>query len=59
MKLRFIGTDGSMGLQHGRIYEVTFRNDKKCIVLIIKTGWLDDVICPYGSPQALAKNWSL
>lgn len=59
MKLRFIGADGSMGLQHGRIYEVAFDSTENYIVLKIKTGLFSDVICPYGSPQALAKNWSL
>lgn len=59
MKLKFIGMDGSMKLQYGKVYQVSFKNDNKYIILIIKTGLFSEIICPYGSPQAVAKNWSL
>lgn len=59
MKLRFIGTDGSLGLQHGKKYEITLKTFDQYVVAIIKTGWLSDTICPYGSMQAFAKNWEI
>ena len=59
MKLRFIGADGSLGLQHGKKYEVTLKTFNQYVVAIIKTGWLSDTICPYGSMQAFAKNWEI
>ena len=61
MRLKFIGTDGSMNLRHGRVYDVEFSSNERYIVAAIKTvgtRWAE-VVCPYGSPQALAKNWSL
>jgi len=59
MKLRFIGADGSLGLQHGKKYEVRLKTFNQYVVAIIKTGWLSDTICPYGSMQAFAKNWEI
>ena len=59
MKLRFIGADGSLGLQHGKKYEITLKTFNQYVVAIIKTGWLSDTICPYGSMQAFAKNWEI
>lgn len=59
MKLRFIGADGSLGLQHGKKYEITLKTFNQYVVAIIKTGWLSDTICPYESMQALAKNWEI
>jgi hypothetical protein len=52
MKLRFIGTDGSMGLRKGRIYNVTIYDKLNHIVVAWSNG-----LCPYNSPQTLAKNW--
>ena len=59
MKLRFIGTDGSLGLKHGAIYNVTLKTIDRYVVAIIKTGWISETICPYGSMQAFAKNWEI
>ena len=60
MRLKFIGTDGSMGLRHGKVYEVSIRTVNNLIVATIdRGGWFDKFYCPYGSPQAFAKNWSL
>ena len=53
MKLRFIGTDGSMGLKHGGVYDVYIHTIGPYIELIFKGG----KTCPYESPQALAANW--
>ena len=62
MRLKFIGADGSLNLRHGKVYDVKFYSTNHHIVAVIKTGdfmrWRE-VVCPYGSPQALAKNWSL
>ena len=59
MKLKFIGTDGSLGLKHGKTYNVTLKTFDKYVVAIIKINFMDSVICPYGSMQALAKNWEI
>lgn len=60
MKLKFIGKDGSMGLLVGKVYEVSIRTEKNMIVALIdRGGWFGKFYCPYDSPQAFAKNWSL
>ena len=59
MKLKFIGTDGSLGLQHGKTYEVNLKTAGRYLIARIQTGWISETICPYGSVQAFAKNWEL
>lgn len=60
MLLRFIGKDGSMGLRHGRVYDVAIKavmGSYGFIEVGWKTrGWRTEW-CPYSSPAALAKNW--
>ena len=59
MNLKFIGTDGSMGLKHGEVYEVsvhcTFKDE------VIRVKWYkhpNSIECPYSSPAAFAANWA-
>lgn len=52
MKLVFIGSDGSMGLKHGRKYRVDIYTLNGCIIVDWGTN-----SCPYSSPQSLAENW--
>lgn len=59
MKLKFIGADGSLGLRHGKIYDLTLKTAAGYVIAIIKTGWISDTICPYGSMKAFAANWEL
>lgn len=59
MKLKFIGEDGSLGLKHGKKYEVELKTIGKYLIAIIDTGWISWTTCPYGSVQAFAKNWEL
>jgi len=59
MKLRFIGTDYSMGLRHGEVYNVSMKSSDLYIVLFIRKSFLHGIECPYSSPQAFAKNWRL
>lgn len=54
MKLKFIGKDGSMGLRHGNVYNVTIFTDNGYI--LVRLG--PHRYCPYSSPQALAANWT-
>lgn len=54
MYLRFIGTDGSMGLKFGKVYRVRVTSDNRYIYV----QW-DNGRCPYSSPQTLAANWRL
>ena len=58
MLLRFIGTDGSMGLRHGQVYSVGVRSDLHFIWAHVRTSWIGETKCPYDTPQAFAKNWS-
>lgn len=53
MKLKFIGKDGSMGLNHGNVYDITIFTENGHIV--VRLG--PHRYCPYKSPQALAANW--
>jgi hypothetical protein len=59
MKLKFIGKDGSLGLQHGKTYNVTLKTLGGLVIATIKTGWISDTLCPYGSMKAFAANWEL
>lgn len=54
IRLKFIGKDGSMGLDHGRNYLVSVYNKGKYI-------WVDWFwrACPYSSPQTFAENWTI
>ena len=54
MYLKFIGENGSMGLRRGSIYDVKIISKDKYIW--VKWGFRK--VCPYSSPQALAKNWT-
>lgn len=63
-RLRFIGTDGSMGLVHGAVYDVK---------LAVRGNWIwvgwaprgpfptsvePHRACPYETTQAFANNWA-
>jgi hypothetical protein len=58
MLLRFIGKDGSMGLKHGKKYNVTIGTslDNRYIT-VTWTGEFGLARCPYSSPQSFAANW--
>lgn len=56
MLLRFIGTDGSMGLKKGQVYIVRISTTLEHI--IVKWTGVDSCgSCPYSSPQTFAANW--
>jgi hypothetical protein len=58
MKLRFIGTNGSMGLKHGKIYNVEI--DASFGGKWIWVYWNDFIIsraCQYSSLKKFAENW--
>ena len=59
MILRFIGTDGSMGLQNNRIYEVKVNFLQNEIWIEVYAGFFQKVYCPYETINAFAKNWAL
>lgn len=51
MRLRFIGTDGSLGLRHGRVYDVSFNSHRGRVYVT------SPVHCPYASDVAFWRNW--
>lgn len=59
MELKFIGTDGSMGLEHGKVYDVNIQSKKGFIWVEVKNGIFKKWKCPYESPQSLSANWCL
>ena len=60
MRLKFTGTNGSLGLEHGRVYHVRIYSESNRIWLAInRNSFFDIISCCYDSPQGFAKNWSL
>lgn len=58
MQLRYIGINGSMGLVHGQSYIVRiFSKDRRIWVEIWFIEKKYKKLCPYDSPQSLARNW--
>ena len=61
MYLKFIGTDGSMGLKHGDIYDVYIetvcRFSGQILWTRIYTNGSFYIGCPYSSPQSFSANW--
>lgn len=55
MYLKFIGENGSMGLVHGRVYDVTIKNERGFIMVHVE---FCGPSCPYSSPQSFAENWA-
>ena len=60
MRARFIGTDGSLGLRHGRIYNIKlFPSRAKFLIVQIKTDWISDTVCPYKTLMGFYDNWEI
>ena len=57
MLLRFIGADGSRGLRRGQVYNVGLHSDVYFIWAHVRVSWINEIRCPYETPQAFAKNW--
>ena len=69
--MTFTGEDGSMNLRHGKVYQVKIRVENLIFsrTSYIWVVWKPEVesgatheppcACPYGSVEALAKNWRL
>ena len=53
MKLRFIGSNGSMGLIRGHVYDVEIRTVDRYICVIFEDGRT----CPYETIRAFTDNW--
>lgn len=56
IRLRFIGTDGSMGLKRGRIYLASVYTMRGYICVT----WGENnpnKVCPYSSLKTLCENW--
>lgn len=59
MYLRFIGTDGLLGLRHGEVYKVRVLQGCDLFYVCVKGGWISEIICPYETLVGFAKNWAL
>ena len=62
MYLKFIGADGSMRLNRGRIYNVRVKTHGDYIWVIIPSFEFREKVfgvwkCPYSSPQTFSANW--
>lgn len=53
MRLKFIGENGSMGLTHGKTYDVKVVSTD----YYIWVEWGFCKVCPYDSPQSFSNNW--
>lgn len=56
MRLKFIGTNGSLGLKHGETYKIELKTGETYILAYIYNG-TNIIPCPYSSPQTFAANW--
>lgn len=59
MKLRFIGADGSMGLEHGEVKTIAITTSKykdHIAVFWYKNGEVHE--CIYKSLSSMCKNWT-
>jgi hypothetical protein len=59
MKLKYIGTDRSMGLKHGEEYRIgisSHTDDTQITIYWFNAGSRTD--CLYSSPAAFAANWA-
>ena len=60
MRAKFIGRDGSCGLEHGRVYDVLLQeSNKRMFVYMYWIDIHDDELasCPYQSMDTLLNNW--
>lgn len=57
MRATFIGQDGSMGLVHGREYDIQIFLDGKYIY--VRWGVFGLKYCPYSNLKRLQENWKL
>ena len=62
MYLRFIGADGSMGLDHGKVYNVNVKTKNDYIWVTMPRFEFRHMVfgvwkCPYSSPQSFSANW--
>ena len=58
MYLKFIGTDGSMGLRNGHVYYVVLEYNRGLFWVVIPK-FFNQIDCPYETINAFAKNWEL
>lgn len=54
---KFIGVDGSMGLQKGEHYRVEMQHLTAWIEARDDEDWAPGTHCPYGSLKAFKNNW--
>ena len=59
MYLKFVGEDKSMGLSHGKMYNVRVKTKNNYIWVEISNILFSSWECPYSSPQSFAANWQL
>lgn len=69
MEARFIGSNGSMGLRHGRVYNITITKDARYVWVNWESNGIVGTFlqllcgtpsrCPYHNEQTLRENWDI
>lgn len=69
MEARFIGSNGSMDLRHGEVYDITITKDARYIWVNWEYKKIGKTIlqllggvpsrCPYRNEQTLRENWDI
>mgnify|MGYP006993708715 CR=1 FL=1 len=69
MEARFIGSDGSMGLSYGKIYNITITKDARYVWVNWESKEIGKTIlqllggtpsrCPYRNEQTFHENWDI
>lgn len=69
MEARFIGSNGSMGLRHGKVYDITITKDARYVWVnwepkeigktILQLLGITPSSCPYRNEQTFRENWDI
>lgn len=69
MEAKFIGSNGSMGLRYGKVYNITITKDARYIWVKWESNGIVETIlqllgstpscCPYRNEKTLRENWNI
>lgn len=68
MRAKFIGQDGSLGLKHGEIYSLKYREQgffrrwflsryTSRVIIVVRRAPFDFITIPYSRPLTFMANW--